>query len=359
VATQAATEATRAIDAEGEAALLKQSAETADADGRAPGGAHPSSGSSPPKMGKENSEAQQGKSDSGTSCSRSSGRGSTRKTWSKLGSKIFGDGEGRRPGGRTSVMKVLSPLRRSKEKEKKTTEGAPERVKVKTSNQNAPTDYVWLEEVLGKISGNTAHTLGITDTATGKDFVPVFFVIGSCPNMFCGMQVVVYCANADCEVDVWWVKPQQTSKKAGATCVETKTLSRNAKGPHKNDPGRSKPFYKPLADLFQEGVCKDGRRFGIEAGKDGQAPRAYIEESNGVNERWYMYLVWQEDWTANPLARNKFIKGRVAYQKKREERVFFTRQFEMQSSGQLVLAELEDQVFETVLPDETIKDLFE
>lgn len=296
------------------------------------------------------------------------------KSISKLGefvSKISSKGsEEREKGKRHTLPKKISGgykrLSRSGRRSQRTSSsgssaGSPKNAKlIKSSNPNTPADYVWLEETLSTISGNRAHTLGVTDTATGKDFIPIFFVIGSCPNMFCGMQVVVYCADFAGEVDVWWVKPQQSSRKSGGIgSVEHKTLSRNSKGPYKNDPGRSKPFYKPLADLFQQGACKDGRRFGIEAGKAGQAPRAFIEESNGVNERWYMYLVWQEDWTTNPLARAKYIKGRVAYQKDREEYKYFTRQFEMQSNGQLILSEDEDQSFEAALPDETIKDLWE
>merc|ERR1719277_3002927 len=101
-------------------------------------------------------------------------------------------------------------------------------------------------------------------------------------NTFCGMQAVMYCASWDCQVDFWWVKPSKTADSEGNFGIEQNTLSRHAKGPHKNDPGRSKQFYKPLADLFgQEGQCRDGSRFGIErvgSCTGGRAVRAYIEQ---------------------------------------------------------------------------------
>ena len=120
------------------------------------------------------------------------------------------------------------------------------------------------------------------------------------------------CASRARAVDFWWVKP--SASEPGA--LEERTLGRNAKGPHKNDPGRSRTVYAPLADLFNlsNGCTADGRlRFGM-AYAGGGVPRAYVE-SVRTGERYYLVLVWQEDWTANPFARSRFILGKLIYQK--------------------------------------------
>ena len=52
-----------------------------------------------------------------------------------------------------------------------------------------------------------------------------------------------------------------------------------------------------------------GVRFGL-AEAAGRT-RAFVEDARGG--RRYLCLVWQEDWS-NPLARNKFIAGKLVYQ---------------------------------------------
>ena len=84
-------------------------------------------------------------------------------------------------------------------------------------------------------------------------------------------------------------------------------------------------MYEPLAALFTSaGQNKDGTlRFGIELVEG--VPRAYIESIRS-GERFYICLVWQESWSANPFARSKYIKGKLVYQAAPGEG-FFARPF--------------------------------
>jgi len=277
------------------------------------------------------------------------------------------------------------------------------RVKAKpSSNTNRPGDYKWLEGVLRALANNQANSLGSVDTVTGKCYTPLFFVIGSCPNYFAGMQAVVYCVSTDGEVDFWWVKPSKTANSDGATEVERKTLSRHCKGQYKNDPGASRKFYKPLADYFDCEVkggtpppC--GVTFGIEMvrpfsrseesmevvtspgkmvrpfsrseesmdvvtspGKVRGAKRAFIDQNTkgGQVQRLYINMVWQEDWTSNPLSSSKYIKGKIVYQKDPETLKFFSRQYNI-LNGSFTILDDEDASYDTILPRDDVKDLYE
>jgi len=227
-----------------------------------------------------------------------------------------------------------------------------------TANLNSPSDFLWMQEILQSIVRNEAQVFGCSDIAIDKNFAPLFVVAGSCPNYFAGMQAVMYSVAADGEVDFWWVKPM----KEAATTLERNTLNRHSKGTHKNDPGRSKPFYKPLADVFAQATVQEGLRFSIDRGADGKrAPRAYIEMQSHIEmqpERMYIYLVWQEDWTNNPFARVKYVKGRILYQREPEANVFYSRQFSIQN-GVVYILELEQGPIAAPLPDDQVKLLYD
>mmetsp|Transcript_103008 Transcript_103008/g.297887 ORF Transcript_103008/g.297887 Transcript_103008/m.297887 type:complete len:424 (-) Transcript_103008:129-1400(-) len=235
--------------------------------------------------------------------------------------------------------------------------------RIPTSNPNVPRDYAWLEETLKALSSQEHRGLGCRDAQLGTAFSPIFFVIGGCPNLLCGMQAVMYCVADDGEVDFWWVKPTKAAGPDGAAGLELDraTLSRHTKGPHKNDPGRSKPFYKPLADLFAKNAPdKDGIKFGIEQVKTAsgaRGPRAFLEqEFDGKPLRMYLLSIWQEDWPANPFARSKYIKGKLVYQKDPEANCYYTRQYSI-VNGRLTTANVEDLPFSCVIPGDDIKDL--
>ena len=191
------------------------------------------------------------------------------------------------------------------------------------SNRNCPSHYIWLRELLGDIS--TGNSGLVKDFSSGASGSPLFVVAGACPSRFAPMQAVVYCCmNESAEfgsgitrIDFWWLKPRNGLPNT----LEAETLNRHASGPHKNDPGRSKDIYRPLAELFSSSG-KQGAHllFGIEGA------RAYIMDSD-TNECYYICLVWQEDWTSNPLARSRFVKGMIIYQKNPIESAFFTRPF--------------------------------
>ena len=92
-------------------------------------------------------------------------------------------------------------------------------------------------------------------------------------------------------VDFWWVKPRASDP----TALEAATLNRHGKGPHKNDPGRSRALYVQFADLFTGGsgtVAVGGGKLSFGLQSVGGVTRAYIEQlENG--HRYYIYLIWQ------------------------------------------------------------------
>ena len=97
---------------------------------------------------------------------------------------------------------------------------------------------------------------------------------------------------------------------------------RNAAGPHKNDPGRSRAVYAPIADLFSTGgvsgvaapSTSDADVITWDLEETAAGLRACMRSEVGAR---YLVLVWQEHWTANPFARSKFIRGKLLYQKVR------------------------------------------
>jgi len=238
------------------------------------------------------------------------------------------------------------------------------RKRITTSNANVPASYTWLEAPLRSVAINKASTLGCVDAQTQKAFTPLFFVVGGCPNYFCGMQAIAYfvSTNGDGEVDFWWVKPSKSS----GTEMEHATLSRHGKGPHKNDPGRSKPFYQPLADMFAKAAtAPDGRRYSIEVPPGENSSRALIEEdslsgpkSSGKRDKLWLHLVWQEDWTTNPFSSSKYIKGRLIYQRDPKELIFYAREY-MFKDGVMTFSDFEDRPYSSLLPGESIKELYE
>lgn len=224
-------------------------------------------------------------------------------------------------------------------------------------NTNFPQDYAWLEPAIWSIAKNLSRGMKCKDLVSGQAYLPLFFVLGACPNAFCGMQAVMYCSSAanSLDIDFWRVKPQ----KDDAHCIETETLCRQAKGPHKNDPGRSKPFYKPIADLFTQQASMNALSFGIEDvddGSGGTAPRALIHHGAAGSkvDKHYLTMVWQEEWTQNPFSCHKYIKGKIVYQKDPEELEFFTKAYTI-LDGKMMLSEIEDSGFPSPLPGEDVK----
>lgn len=237
-----------------------------------------------------------------------------------------------------------------------------------SGNTNMPGDYIWLEDALKTLSSGEAGGLGCCDTSTGKAQTPLFFVLGACPSSFAGMQAVVFCADSESKVDFWWVKP----KKADSSQIEIQTLSRNEKGAFKNDPGRSKSFYQPLADLFQEGALVHGWRFGLtkvtvsDGGKE--TIRAFIQREAAADRAaaeaaeeyapYYLHVMWQEDWTSNPFARSKYIRGKLVYERKGTAGSFYSRQYEFRD-GLAIISDVEEGPASAALPTEDVKNLYE
>jgi hypothetical protein len=234
----------------------------------------------------------------------------------------------------------------------------------KYQNQNMPTDYGWMSELLELILKNETAGIGSLDGSTRNAQVtsPLFVVCGACPSSWAPMQAVLFSAvgSGVSNIDFWWIKPV----KGQTNLLEKNTLHRCSKGPHKNDPGRSKPIYKPIGDLFVgngNSKVKQDFQFGMEMILSTQ--RAFIEDPRGSGNpppRYYIYLVWQEEWTQNLLSSNKFIKGKIAYQRdplRGLEALIFLREYCI-SNGKMDLADHEEPMpRNTVLPSAVLKDL--
>merc|ERR1719210_286994 len=167
---------------------------------------------------------------------------------------------------------------------------------------------------------------------------------------------MMFCCSEDCgKVDFWWVKPRGD----GPSELERETLRRHSKGPYRNAASKSRRFCQPLADIFEQGALMGGWRFGIEvASAHGgpEAPRAFIQQE-GRTGRLFVHLIWQEDWTANPFARSKYMKGKLVYQKVVGAVQYFSRQYEIHD-GNVLIADREERAWESLLPLEGVKDLW-
>merc|ERR1712008_292823 len=95
--------------------------------------------------------------------------------------------------------------------------------------------------------------------------------------------------------------------------------------------------------------------FGIEHFGRGCAWRAYIEDLR-TGERYYLYLLWLEDWTSNPFARSKYLRGKLVYQRDPTAPSYFARPFSYKDGVLSVAsgAAFEERV-ERVLPPDSIK----
>lgn len=232
-------------------------------------------------------------------------------------------------------------------------------------NKNMPKDFLWISDLLEMIVKNEAKNKGSMDRASShaQATSPLFVVCGACPSWGVPMQAIMYSAVGQgvSAIDFWWIKPV----KGSPDVLEHQTLSRWCKGPYKNDPGRSKPIYKPIGDLFVSNPgsrqIKQDFRFAIDVVSGTQ--RAFIEDARGnpqVPSRYYLYFVWQEEWTSNPLASNKYIRGKIAYQREPQDggdAHIFLREYCIHN-GKMDLAEHEEPTPpNTLLPNETLKQL--
>ena len=131
--------------------------------------------------------------------------------------------------------------------------------------------------------------------------------------------------------------------------LEPQTLPRQHRGPHKNDPGRSRAVYAPIATLITSGAVNGGVRFGVEAAAGG-ATRAFVE-AHGA--RLFLCLVWQEDWSS-PLARTKYIAGKMVYQKQPGHGVFYACPYKIENETFSLYSDREHAVGDA-LPEDWFK----
>ena len=88
-------------------------------------------------------------------------------------------------------------------------------------------------------------------------------------------------------------------------------------------------------------------------------PRAFIarEGKAGDGSVFYLHFLWMEDWTSNPLAFSKYLKGKLVYQKQPQTSQLFSRQCEMRDNT-FFLADFEEPAFTSTLPPDSIKCLW-
>lgn len=221
-------------------------------------------------------------------------------------------------------------------------------------NPNMPAEFLWLKELFEMIIKNETFGVGSLDRSSphAQATSPVFIVFGSCPSSFAPMQAIMYSAvgKGSEAIDFWWVKPVKNHPEM----FERSHLDRWVKGPNKNDPGRSKSIYKPLGDLFVGASSKVKQEFHFGMEFIAGTQRAFIEDPrHKPPSRYYLYFVWQEEWTTTPWASNKFLKGKIAYQREPHrglEALTFLREFCVMND-KMELADVEEPTTpNTVLP---------
>lgn len=227
----------------------------------------------------------------------------------------------------------------------------------KLTNKNRVSQFAWCESLLDSIADNRA--LPVADADTSASGTPLFLVLGACPNMFAGMQAVLYSLMSSPagrqELDFWWIKPM----KATPDALETATLTRTTRGANKNDPGRSRPLYQQFADLFASGsgggLPTVGGSWEFSWADAGHGPRATLTHKLSGTVV-YPLLIWQERWSSM-LARSKFIEGKLVYQREPATRVYYARQY-LYADGRLTLHAAEQRVpGERALPPDALKRL--
>ncbi len=230
------------------------------------------------------------------------------------------------------------------------------------TNKNLLSDYTWFKPLLEQIAAN--HVPRSTDLSSGATLLPIFLVAGACPYGLVGMQVVMYAVElarpsephvtptSPLAIDFWWIKPQA----AKPSQLEFQTLNRHAKGAHKNDPGRSRALYLQFADLFIRGPSGKNSsgplRFGVEV-VDGSL-RAFSEQVS-TGERYYFYLIWQEDWTTNPFARSKYIIGKLVYQRDPRSSQYYARPYAYRDGVLSIPTDSPEEVLLAIFPPDRIK----
>ena len=79
-------------------------------------------------------------------------------------------------------------------------------------------------------------------------------------------------------------------------------------------------------------------------------------EQLATGERYWLYLIWQEDWTTNPFARSKYVKGQIVYQKDPNAAAYYARPFAYRDGVLSVPADARlEEAVPTVLPPDRIK----
>lgn len=162
----------------------------------------------------------------------------------------------------------------------------------------------WLEDLIGTITSGDASEMAV-DLVKQETGTPLFVMAGSCPNTFAGMQAVLFCKMGS-GVDFWWIKPQVDD----VARLEQNTLNHHAHGRYKNVAESSKAAYGPLAEKFSTGAKGGGLTYGVT-----RCGRAYIEEeTDGVRNRMFLYLISEEDWSGF-FALSVYMRGKIYYQK--------------------------------------------
>lgn len=228
----------------------------------------------------------------------------------------------------------------------------PNRPRRPRQNANLVTQYRWLQDLLENIVNGAAGSLtGCKNGETGQSCIPLFVVAGVCPSKFppSPMQAVLFSQSGGKLIDFWFVKPE-----AGNSAVlEQATLSKNAKGPHKNNAERSKNLYNPLAEKFAgraDGDCV----YGVDA-----KGRAFIEERTalGQQRRMLVYFVWIENWSSG-MTGKKFLEGKICFEKERRpgtgrgEKAFCARQYRIEDGSILLAPREEEESLPGMMPPE-------
>lgn len=236
----------------------------------------------------------------------------------------------------------------------------------KVFTKHKPAQYDWTTALMEQIATGKANDAAVKD---GKPATPLFLIMGTCPSMLVPMQVLMMVQQGHAgsgaldfgvqavrpNLDFWWIKPTKDGKQ-----LEPGYLTFQDQGKQKNAPGASRPVFQGIADLFQSSSNDDANslaydRYEWTVELVGGTARAVVR-NDASGEALYLYMVWIEDWTANPMASKKYVRGKLLYQLDPTAPVFYDRTFDV-VDGQVRIAKFAGDPFgPSSMPSAKIKE---
>jgi len=168
------------------------------------------------------------------------------------------------------------------------------------------------------VAENRTDRLPVVGPGGGKRWF-LFTILGAAPNFICReFQAIAFWATADGGYDFWWLKPDPASPDK----LNQAFLTFHSSGSNQNDSkGIAGNAFTQIGDHF----IKGSGTFGIEKQVvQGEAtPQAFFTVRG---QKYYIVCVWQEEMSSM-ASWNKWVLGKIVYQKDPSENAFFVRPF--------------------------------